>query len=331
MQTLNLKTKKGPVFIVGMNGSGTTMLADSLGFHTGLYVLPMESKVLPYYLEHQDNFGDLSTLSARRKLSDTLGRSKYFWQSNNKKNVVLRDEELSEPYFSGVVNALYRHLAHQQGKVRWSDKSPINTQHILSLAGVFKDSQFIHIIRDGRDAAQSFHRRWNYEPLHTITRWKHIVIEGMRQGSALEAGRYMEVSYEALTTDPEPVMRQVCEFLGIEFQDVVLRSSMRYMDPFNKSAESGKMISNSGKWKSYYSPRQIVDIETIAGEFLSSLGYIVTNHGNVDPHPIRLGYWRIHDGIGVVVRFLTQYGLGAIPLLMRHIGVSIRQWASAKY
>ena len=331
MRTPNIKVKTTPVFIVGMNGSGTTMLADSLGYHTGLYVLPMESKVLPYYLEHQDDFGDLSTLSARRKLSDTLGRSKCYWQSNNKKDIVLRDEELAEPYFSGVVNALYRHLAHQQGKVRWSDKSPINTQHILSLAGVFKDSQFIHIIRDGRDAAQSFHRRWNYEPLHTITRWKRIVSEGMRQGAALGAERYMEVSYETLTAYPEPGMRKVCEFLGIDFQDEVLKSSMRYMDPSNDFAESGKMISNSGKWKSYFTPRQTVDIETIAGEFLSSLGYSVTKHGNVDPHPIQLGYWRIHDGLGFVVGFLTQYGLGAIPLLMRHIGVSIRQWASDKY
>lgn len=28
-----------PVFIVGMNGSGTTMLADSLGKHPDLYAL----------------------------------------------------------------------------------------------------------------------------------------------------------------------------------------------------------------------------------------------------------------------------------------------------
>ena len=29
-----------PVFVVGMNGSGTTMLADSLGRHPELYYAP---------------------------------------------------------------------------------------------------------------------------------------------------------------------------------------------------------------------------------------------------------------------------------------------------
>ena len=37
-----------PVFIVGMNGSGTTMLADSLGKHPDLYMFPNEAKVLPF-------------------------------------------------------------------------------------------------------------------------------------------------------------------------------------------------------------------------------------------------------------------------------------------
>ena len=36
---------EGPIFVVGMNGSGTTMLADSLGQHPGLYVFPFESKL----------------------------------------------------------------------------------------------------------------------------------------------------------------------------------------------------------------------------------------------------------------------------------------------
>lgn len=39
---------KGPIFVVGMNGSGTTMLAESLGRHPEIYSMPQESKVLPY-------------------------------------------------------------------------------------------------------------------------------------------------------------------------------------------------------------------------------------------------------------------------------------------
>ncbi|MDP1558113.1 MAG: hypothetical protein Q8K59_01495 [Nitrosomonas sp.] len=39
-----------PVFIVGMNGSGTTMLADSLGKYPDLYMFPLEAKVCFLFL-----------------------------------------------------------------------------------------------------------------------------------------------------------------------------------------------------------------------------------------------------------------------------------------
>ena len=307
-----LKVKNGPVFIVGMNGSGTTMLADCLGNHSDLYVLPMESKVLPYYLMQQDRFGNLNKLSARKKLANTLGRSKFYRQSNNKKNIVLRDEELDGSNFSSVVNALYLHLANQHGKFRWGDKSPINTQHIQALAIAFPDAQFVHIIRDGRDAAQSFHRRWSYDPLHTITRWKKVVNEGKRQGSTLKSDRYMELHYEALTAEPELLMRQICTFLEIEYQDSLLNSTMRYMDPSHGSVKTGRITSNSGKWSSYFTPKQVVEFESIAGEMLYSLGYPVSLRGNIDPHPLWLRYWLIRDGLGHTHWFLAKYDVSFI-------------------
>lgn len=322
---------KAPIFIVGMNGSGTTMLADSLGHHPHLYMLPHESKVLPYHLQHQGRFGDLNTLAARRKFSDTLGRAKPYWQSNGKKNVVLQNEELNDPGFAGVVNALYHHLAKRHGKVRWGDKSPINTQHISALAVAFPDAQFIHIIRDGRDAAQSFHRRWGYAPLHTMIRWKRVISEGRRQGVVLGSDRYMEVTYEEFTAHPEYVMRQVCTFLDIDFHDGVLNSSMCYVDTSHELAGTGRIIVNSGKWCSYFTSRQIADMEMIAGDLLFSLGYSAMRHGNVDPHPIWLCYWRIYDGLRFVYWFFSEYGLGALPMFMRHVNVAVRQWASAKH
>lgn len=35
-----------PIFIVGMNGSGTTMLLDCLGRHPQLYGFPLHSRVI---------------------------------------------------------------------------------------------------------------------------------------------------------------------------------------------------------------------------------------------------------------------------------------------
>ena len=48
------------IFIVGMNGSGTTMLLDCLANHSMLFGFPGETKVLPSFLERESQYGDLA-------------------------------------------------------------------------------------------------------------------------------------------------------------------------------------------------------------------------------------------------------------------------------
>lgn len=111
----------GPIFVVGMNGSGTTMLADSLGRHPHIYSMPRESKVLPYYLQRYGQDGALEDLDARLRLAGRIGREKPYWQSNGKLPIVLRGDELGTPGFAAVVDAIYRKLMDGSGKMRWCD------------------------------------------------------------------------------------------------------------------------------------------------------------------------------------------------------------------
>jgi hypothetical protein len=41
----------GPIFVLGMNGSGTTMLLDLLSKHSEIYGFRGETKVLPYLVK----------------------------------------------------------------------------------------------------------------------------------------------------------------------------------------------------------------------------------------------------------------------------------------
>lgn len=319
-----------PVFVVGMNGSGTTMLADSLGHHPQLYMLPFESKVLPYYLKNQEKFGSLDTLEGRRGMARQLGGTKAFWQANGKRNVVLPDEVLTQPGFAGVVDPLYRHYANWEGKARWGDKSPINTRHIVALGAAFPDAQFIHIIRDGRDSAQSFHRRWRYDPMHTITRWKSTVKEGRKQGRALGEKRYLEVHYESLTMDPESEMKKICHFLGLPFDEAVLTSSMHWMDPSNKNAQARRIIPNSGKWREYFSAAQLKEFEDIAGETLAECGYEVSVRGDREATQPMRWYWIVKDGLSYTRWFFGSYGLQAFPMYFRAGANALRQFLAGR-
>ena len=49
-----------PVFVVGMNGSGTTLLLDCLNHHPRLYGFRKESRVIPYYIASVEKYKDLN-------------------------------------------------------------------------------------------------------------------------------------------------------------------------------------------------------------------------------------------------------------------------------
>ena len=77
-------TESDPVFIVGMNGSGTTMLLDHLGRHPNLYGFRLETYVLPGYLRDSDKYGDLAKDANFRRLWDDMRREFAFVKVNKR-------------------------------------------------------------------------------------------------------------------------------------------------------------------------------------------------------------------------------------------------------
>ena len=309
---------KDQIFVVGVNGSGTTMLANALGENPELYMLPWETRVLPYLANRYPD-SNLRDLSVRRALADTLGSSKAFWRCNGNRSLVLPDDELASLHdFASIVDAMYSHMARLEGKQRWGDKTPMYLQHIDILARAFPSARFIHIYRDGRDSAQSFHRRWRQTPSRTIFRWKKSLALGREQGQRLGSARYFELSYEELTVDPENWMRRVCSFADLDFYPKMLNSSMQYMDDNARQLAQGRMIQNSNKWNVYFNSEQIDELEQIAGKMLADLGYVVKLQGDKDLSSARLFWLKWTDWAYLSIRHITLFGVkGLIPFFLR--------------
>jgi hypothetical protein len=312
-----------PTFVLGMNGSGTTMLADCLGQHPELYVFPYETKVLPYFLLNAGQFGDLSGLHARRALAMEIGATKEFWQANGHRAIKLCDDMLAEPGFAGVVNALFRYLAAPTGKQRWVEKSPQNLGFTRELAAAFPNARFVHIIRDGRDCAQSLHRRWRFDPVVSIYRWRKLVQLGRAAGAELGPARYLEVGYEALTSQPRAVMARICDFLHVPYTEDMLSASMRTADP--RIASQGTIVSNSDKWRRYFPARTVEAMERTSGGFLSELGYRVSVHGTAEPSRWRWVYSKVRGRATAAAKRIREHGWAAVPVLLRAARVSRMQ------
>lgn len=315
--------RRGPVFVVGMNGSGTTMLADCLGQHPDLYMFPHEVRLLPYYLR-TERAGNMPSRESLRRMVDDIGRSKPLWQVNGRRPFILPEEYLKGLRAADAIDGIFRCFADRAGKRRWGEKSPMNVLHMERLAEAFPGAQFVHIVRDGRDAAQSFHRRFGYVPRETIYRWKRVVREGQRQGLALGPDRYVQVRYEDLTAAPEEHLRAVCRFLDLPFDDKVLQASMRMADPGLLGA-GARISQNSGKWAQYFEPAESRAHERLAGMQLKAMGYPVSIEGDEEPARWQLRWWRLR---GVVARTrlqLRQYGWRSLGAYIRSAFVSRKQ------
>lgn len=265
-----------PLFVVGMNGSGTSMLTESLGRHPQLYSFPGETRMIPHYISVAERYGDLNIDDNFRKFWQYIVSSSMDFSIFNGHRVPELPENWREfpRSLASILDAVYRQFAFATGKTRWCEKSPNNSEHILRIGDLFPEAMFIQIIRDGRDCAASTNRRQFRNPRLTIQRWRQTVSETQRQGELL-GDRYMQLKYEDLTENPEFWMREICEFTNLGFDTKVLESAMPQSAKrvIESVPVAGKIEPNSRKFLSYFPPEQLADLELIAGDFLNQLGY----------------------------------------------------------
>ena len=284
------------VFIVGMNGSGTTMLLDHLSSHSKLFGYPGETKLLPYFIRHQSKYGDLRDDQSYLKLWNDMKGSIAGRVGIGPERIPLPTDWRDEPRSAArVFDRIMRLFAAEAGKKIWCEKTPMHVHHLALLAGAYPNAKFIHIIRDGRDCAASFHRRWKFNPMRTIYRWKVAVRSGRAQGARLGA-RYLETRYEDVTNSPVTALQAICNFLGQEFEPVLLDAARTRP---HTVAPSGKFIApNPRSSATYFAASTLGRMERIAGKYLSELGYPCDDSsGDQDPAPWRIRWWELRDDI----------------------------------
>lgn len=207
-------------FVVGVSRSGTTLLRFMLDAHTEL-AIPPETHFLPDLIHE-----------CRREGATAEGAAELIIAHRRFGDFGVDADELRER-FRGVgttkppkklIRAFYGLYAERQGKPRWGDKTPNYIQSMRQLNRALPEARFIHLIRDGRDAALSRRSRAVAEPAPIgvlAKRWKRRILAARRHGQRVR--HYMEARYEDLVTDPERTLRTVCEFCELDWDPEMLR------------------------------------------------------------------------------------------------------------
>ena len=217
-----------PIFVVGFQRSGTTLLQSMLGAHPAI-AAPPETYFVLRIAALRDYYGDLSDDdNLRRVLHDTIHPPLPLLAGLGLDEDRLFEIARTRPRdYTTVLDVMMEEIARRWGRRRWSDKSPGQPAH--AVLALFPHAQVVHIVRDPRDViASSLETPWTSGSARQIARqWRHFTLACLRAG--LESGprRYLMVRYEDLTREPEVVLRRICHFLDETFHPDMLDPEAR--------------------------------------------------------------------------------------------------------
>jgi hypothetical protein len=286
-------------FIVGSPRSGTTMLRLMLDAHPQVAIPPETGFVAPLSEVGKENYA--GSESFWQLLTGHPHSEASTWPDFHLQKQELRDAlEKVHPFNpADGLRTFYRLYAARFNKRRYGDKTPSYARHMTAIEALLPEAHFIHLVRDGRDAAISLRKLW-FSPGNTMTEqavfWRDNVLTAREQGGKVQ--HYLEVSYENLVRDPKRVLLEICNFIELPFSKkmleyhrqaqarlnehegrlnkegtVVLSKEMR----LNQQSNSGRPPRQDivGKWQNELSPAEVAEFEAVAGAALRLFGYKV--------------------------------------------------------
>jgi hypothetical protein len=285
------------VFVVGMNRSCTTLLRMMLDAHPQL-TIPPETHFVPDVIKACREDGAtpedaLAAMKSAREWGD-------FGFSDEEMLARLRALPKLRP--GPAVRTFYEAYMTQQGKQRWGEKTPTYVQKMKLIQRALPEARFVHVIRDGRDVALSVLDRTvrDLTAGDVAKRWQKKITKAREDAPQLE--HYMEIRYEDLILNTEPVLRSVVEFIDLPWDDAMLdyheRSGERLKEMARALPGDGRAKELSverrmathamttkppsadrvARWRTQMSPEQRAGFEGIAGDLLQELGYPVGEH-----------------------------------------------------
>lgn len=283
-------------FIVGVTRSGTTLLRLMLDAHSEM-AMPPETHFVPALIKATRKRG----VTCEEAHAIVTGHRQWGDFNLDQGELLRRYCELDRIDPETTVRAFFELYAEREGKPRWGDKTPNYVKRMKQIERWIPEARFIHMIRDGRDAALSRFKRILKDPppMEVVAeRWVRK-IEGAREAGA--NFHYMEIQYEELVRDTEPQLRRVADFLELPWEEGMLRYYERAEErmsemhrdlpgaegqplrPADHRKEAHLLTSKPpdpsrlARWKEEMKPEDVKAFESVAAPLLTELGYEVTS------------------------------------------------------
>lgn len=269
---------KGPIFVAGLERSGTSLIYALLASHPRL-AMTRRTNLWTYFY---GQYGDLSRPENFERCLAAMMKYKRLRSLQPDPERVRREFWQGEPSYARLFALLERHYAEQMGKPRWGDKSLNTERYADPIFAAYPQARILHMIRDPRDRYAS-----------AVTRWR-VSRGGVGVGTAVWLAsvrlawhnvqrypeRYQIVRYETLVSQPEETLRQICAFIGEEYapEMLAMQGATAFRDEGGNSSYGqhtpGRISTSSiGRFRNVMSARQIAFMQRAAGREMVSLHY----------------------------------------------------------
>lgn len=267
-----------PIFVVGFQRSGTTLLQSLLGAHPRI-AAPPELHFILRVAYFADWFGDLADDgNLRRALHEALNPPVDILAECGFDEDALFERAAAGPRtYAGLFAAIMDDYAERAGKPRWAEKTP--SQRPDDIWNLFPDAVVVHIVRDPREVvASSLDMPWERRGAAAIARdLRHYTLESVERGRRQGAAQYLQLRHEDLARDPAAVLRLVCAFAGEEYDEAMLdpeRRGSALMPAAGWQAGAAQAVAPvAAKWRARLRPADRVRVQAIVRDLLAPYGY----------------------------------------------------------
>jgi hypothetical protein len=255
-----------PIFLVGSERSGTTLLRIMLDSHPQLAFF-FEFEYAVELMPDSPGWPDM------REYLSHLETDRIFQLARERLELTI-DPGLDYPH---LVDSFLRQKRDHDGKSLVGATIHYNFDRVLR---IWPDARFIHLIRDGRDVGRSFiDLGWAGNMYAAVQKWIEAEMLWAKLSGGLPADRWFEVRYETLVTEPEALLTQICAFVGLPYDPAMFdytKNGSTYDQP------SPRMID---QWKRKLTPEQVRLAEARIGGMLVERGYELSGYPPLEVPP----------------------------------------------
>jgi len=278
------------VFIVSRGRSGTTLLQNILDANEQV-ISPVESKLIIHLKKKYRTITQWTPTVVDELIIDLYKESKFqakwYVDRLELKNRLL-SLDLKRITFTTICKCIYLSypspFSHQNIKLI-GDKNPVYSTFIPELLELFPDAKFIHLIRDYRDNAVSNREafgRTNVAALGNGWLTFNLCIE---KEKAKNPTKFFTLKYEDLAGYPQQKIKNLCDFLGLFYNDNMLNYHQKIseiksklniveLDSIHKNLVNPVNTANVKKWENILTKKEEELLDFICGDYGKKYNYL---------------------------------------------------------